>query len=166
MSSTSGRARPPELRTVSDEGATPRRQGCESDRDPPSPRRAPDLLDGLAVAERAALGEGCRRFDAGRFFDAHEVWEDAWRVASGDVRLLLQGLIQVAAAFHKGVVQRRPAGMVRLLDAALPKLEAGGGLARLGLADVRDELRRWREAAARWAGGEPPPSHAPPRLSV
>jgi uncharacterized protein len=165
MSSTSGRVRPPELRTASDEGATPR-LGCESDRDPPSPRRAPDLLDRLGVAERAALAEGCRRFDGGRFFDAHEVWEDAWRVESGDVRLLLQGLIQVAAAFHKGVVQRRPAGMVRLLDAALPKLDAGGGLARLGLDDVRDELRTWREAAARWAGGAPSPPHAPPRLSV
>jgi hypothetical protein len=94
------------------------------------------------------------------------VWEDAWRVESGEVRLLLQALIQVAAAFHKGLVQRRPAGMVRLLDAALAKLDASGGPARLGLADVRVELRAWRDAAARWAEGAGPPPYTPPRLSV
>ena len=132
----------------------------------PPPPVAPPLGDRLGAVTRAALDEGVRRFDAGCFFDAHEVWEDAWRLESGDARLLLQGLIQIAAAFHKGVVQRRPAGMVRLLDAGLAKLDAGGGPARLGLADVRAPLRAWREAAARWAGGGAPPADAPPRLSL
>jgi uncharacterized protein len=130
----------------------------------PEPARTANLRGALSTATGAALDEGCRRFDAGRWFDAHEVWEDAWRLEVGDVRLLLQGVIQVAAAFHKGLVQRRPAGMVRLLDAGLAKLDAGGGPARLGLVDVRGELRAWRDAAARWADGGVAPARVVPRL--
>lgn len=74
-------------------------------------------------ATALALAEGRRLFDAGRFFDAHEAWEAAWRVETGSARRVLQGLIQVAAGFHKGLVQGRPSGMVRLL---------GAGLARIG----------------------------------
>ena len=38
---------------------------------------------------RRALAEGSRHFDAGRYFEAHEVWEDAWRVEEGEARRLL-----------------------------------------------------------------------------
>lgn len=128
------------------------------------PSRHADLRDRLSAATGAALDEGVRHFDDGRFFDAHEVWENAWRDERGEVRLLLQGLIQIAAAFHKGLVQQRAPGMVRLLGAGLAKLDAVGGPARLGLADVRAELRGWREVAARWAAGAAPPERPPPRL--
>ncbi len=56
------------------------------------------------------FARGARLFDAGRFFEAHEAWEERWRVATDRAeRDLLQGLIQVAAAFHK-LVEMKPDG--------------------------------------------------------
>lgn len=39
-------------------------------------------------------------FNREEFYDAHEVWEDVWREAAGREKKFLQGLIQVAVAFH------------------------------------------------------------------
>ncbi len=118
------------------------------------------------LATRRALAEGCRHFHAGRYFEAHEVWEDAWRAERGDVRLLLQGLIQVAAGFHKGLVQGRPAGMVRLLAAGLARLDAAGGAGLLELAPLRADVLRWKAAAERWAEGGDRPALAPPCIDL
>ena len=46
------------------------------------------------------LNEGINFFNAGRFYDAHEAWEDLWRTSSGPVRLFYQGLVQAAVAMH------------------------------------------------------------------
>jgi hypothetical protein len=124
----------------------------------------PTAMDTLAESTRAALAEGCRRFDAGRFFDAHEVWEDAWRVETGATKLALQGLIQIAAGFHKGLVQRRPAGMVRLLQVGLARLEVSGGIGDLELGAFRADVARWREAARLWDEAGEPPALPLPRL--
>jgi len=43
---------------------------------------------------------GLRHFNARRFFEAHEVWEEIWLVESEPERTFLQGIIQIAAAFH------------------------------------------------------------------
>jgi hypothetical protein len=43
---------------------------------------------------------GIRLFNAREFYDAHEVWEDVWREATGVEKKFLQGLIQAAVAFH------------------------------------------------------------------
>lgn len=37
-------------------------------------------------------------FNAGQFFECHDVWEEVWKRASGDDRLFFQGLIQAAVA--------------------------------------------------------------------
>jgi predicted metal-dependent hydrolase len=55
------------------------------------------------TAER--LERGRKLFNSGLYFEAHEAWEDAWRVETGPVRLMLHGLIQVAAGLHKAVRQ-------------------------------------------------------------
>lgn len=70
-----------------------------------------------------ALHDGISLFNERQFFEAHEVWEDAWRTAAGDDRLLLHGLIQVAAGFHK-LQCGQPAGAVALLDKGMEKLAA------------------------------------------
>jgi predicted metal-dependent hydrolase len=74
-----------------------------------------------AIAEHVA--EGARIFDDGRFFEAHEAWEAHWLVEKDETRrLLLQGLIQIAAAFHKLVDKNAPEPAARLLDKGLAKL--------------------------------------------
>ena len=44
--------------------------------------------------------EGARLFNAGQFFESHEVLESLWHEVAGPDRSLLQGLIQAAAAYH------------------------------------------------------------------
>ena len=43
---------------------------------------------------------GIALFNSSEFYDAHEVLEDVWRAEQGPHKLFLQGLIQVAVAFH------------------------------------------------------------------
>lgn len=120
----------------------------------------------VSEATRRAIEEGCRRFEDRRFFDAHEVWEDAWRVEAGEVRLLLQGLIQVAAGFHKGLVQGRPSGMVKLLGSGLERLERADATGLLELEGFRAEVAAWREAARGWADGGDRPERPIPTLEA
>src|SRR5258707_11942703 len=65
--------------------------------------------------------EGLDRFNARRFWDAHEAWETIWLVAESDVEQFLQGMIQLAAAYHH-VKRGTYRGAVRLFDAALRRL--------------------------------------------
>jgi hypothetical protein len=46
------------------------------------------------------LQAGINFFNAGRYFEAHEAWEDMWREARGPLRLFYQGLVQAAVALH------------------------------------------------------------------
>jgi uncharacterized protein len=65
---------------------------------------------------------GVRLFNEQKFWHAHEAWEEHWLRAGGEEKTFLQGLIQLAAAYHH--VQRGTfRGGVRLFDAALAKLE-------------------------------------------
>ncbi len=65
--------------------------------------------------------EGVNHFNARRFWEAHESWEEIWLEADADVEQFLQGLIQLTAAYHH--LQRGTfRGGVRLIDAALRRL--------------------------------------------
>jgi len=46
------------------------------------------------------LQAGINFFNAERYFEAHEVWEDMWRSARGPLRLFYQGLVQAAVGLH------------------------------------------------------------------
>jgi hypothetical protein len=71
------------------------------------------------------FAEGARLFDAGEYFEAHEAWERRWKVATDATeRRFLQGLIQVAAAFHKLLVKGSIDPAQRLLARGLVKLDA------------------------------------------
>ena len=71
--------------------------------------------------DTSALQAGIDRFNAHEFWHAHEEWERLWLVAEGEGKLFLQGLIQLAAAYHH--VQRGThRGALRLFDASLRKL--------------------------------------------
>jgi predicted metal-dependent hydrolase len=73
------------------------------------------------ILPRSSLVAGLELFNAQKFWHAHEAWERDWLHAEGDLKVFLQGLIQLAAAYHH--VQRGTfRGGVRLFDAALSKL--------------------------------------------
>src|SRR6185503_20551548 len=44
--------------------------------------------------------DGINFFNAGRYFEAHEAWEDLWRETQGPLRLFYQGLVQAAVGLH------------------------------------------------------------------
>ncbi len=44
--------------------------------------------------------EGIELFNAGRYFDAHEIWEEIWLRSSGATKLFYQMLIQAAVGLH------------------------------------------------------------------
>jgi uncharacterized protein len=102
-----------------------------------------------------ALAQGQALFNAGRFWEAHEAWEAAWRVERGDVRRMLHGLIQVAAGCHHALVTGRAAGAVKLLASGLEKLESlPDDLGALALERFRRDVARTLEAARSWQSGE------------
>ena len=66
---------------------------------------------------------------AGRYFDAHEELEAPWKTAQGDARLVLQGLIQIAAGLHRLRLRpETPEGAFYLFDRGLEKLRRGRAL--------------------------------------
>lgn len=81
------------------------------------------------------LEQGERLFNAGRYFEAHEAFEEAWRSAAGEKKLACQALAQLAAAFHKlaqhGAAAR---GAAYLLERSREKLASAGGALPLGAA--------------------------------
>jgi hypothetical protein len=44
--------------------------------------------------------DGIEHFNAGRFFEAHEAWEEIWTRSEGQTKLFYQALIQAAVALH------------------------------------------------------------------
>ena len=85
----------------------------------------------------SCLREGARLFDERRFFEAHEAWEARWLVETDERRrLLLQGLIQIAAAFHKLVDKSAPVPAASLFAKGLAKLDRCAALPRFA-GDVR-----------------------------
>ena len=93
------------------------------------------------------LETGIRHFNGQEYFEAHEAFEDLWRAASGDLRLLYQGVVQACAGLVKH--QRGQDASARtLLQKGLAKLEAAPSPPGSGL-DVDRlviELRRILDA--------------------
>ncbi len=102
-----------------------------------------------------ALELGRALYNARRFWEAHEAWEAAWIEEDGEIRQLLQGLIQVAAGYFKGAVHRRPSGAVKLLASGLAKLEPlPDDVCGLALGPFRTAVAASLVEARRWASGE------------
>lgn len=98
---------------------------------------------------------GIEHFNALEFWHAHEAWEELWLAAESDLDQFLQGLIQVAAAYHhlkRGTFR----GGVRLFDAGLARLANFDsrlcGVDRDDVERLAREHRQW--AAERMARGE------------
>jgi uncharacterized protein len=107
-------------------------------RDRPLVAAPPTLAEALDAA--AAL------FDAGLFFEVHELLEPHWFRATGRAREALQGLIQVAVGFQH-LVNGNRRGALALLHDGVAKL-AAGALPDLPLEDFAAGARRCGAALA------------------
>ncbi|MDQ2978775.1 MAG: DUF309 domain-containing protein [Acidobacteriota bacterium] len=112
----------------------------------------------MTPATTLSLSRGRALFNRGAYFEAHEVWEAAWLDERGNTRRLLQGLIQIAAAFYKFSRGDAPGGALKLLDAGLARLQGieDRDAARLPLLRFREATARTRERVVMWARGDSP----------
>ena len=105
--------------------------------------------------------KGLEAFNSGHFYEAHEHWEEVWLETLDPEKMFLQGLIQVAAAFHHYSRANRQ-GAQNLLRAGLTKVErfpqVHGGLA---LEPLRVAVRRWLAALQ---DGDDPAKEEIPRI--
>ena len=90
---------------------------------------------------RAAVAE----FNAGNYYEAHELWEGLWLDAVGDEKLLMQGLAQVAAGYAKLEVGQVN-GARKLFERGLMRLHSTADGERLAdlLAVIEEGLERLR----------------------
>lgn len=102
---------------------------------------------------------GIHHFNSREFFEAHEVWEEIWLVESEPEKSFLQGLIQIAAAFHHychgnswGAELLLAAGIVKL--SRFPNHHAG-----LEIAPLRESSKSWARALGK--GETPHLDHLP-----
>ena len=109
----------------------------------------------LRAATAGALARGQALFNAGRFWEAHESWEAAWKAETGEPRLMLHGLIQVAAGCHHVVVTGHHHASVKLLTSGLDRLRSvPDGLGGLALSRFLGDAARTLQAAQEWEHGE------------
>jgi predicted metal-dependent hydrolase len=105
----------------------------------------------------AAFKHGLDEIRAGRYFEAHEQLEDAWRAAPAEERDFFQGLVHVAVAWYQAG-RGRPVATGRQLEKAARRL-ARFSPAHRGV-DVDDVLAQVAAAQDRVAEGsldlEPP----------
>jgi uncharacterized protein len=95
---------------------------------------------------------GLEEIRAGRFFEAHEELELAWRAAPAEERDFLQGLVHVAVAWYQAG-RGRPVATARQLEKAARRL-APFAPAHRGV-DVDGVLRQVEAARSRVAAGSP-----------
>jgi uncharacterized protein len=69
----------------------------------------------------AAFKRGLEAIRAGRYFEAHEELEEAWRAASAEERDFFQGLVHVAVAWYQAG-RGRPVATIRQLEKATRRL--------------------------------------------
>ena len=97
------------------------------------------------------LRQGIAEFNRGHFFEAHELWEEAWNNVVGEEKRFYQGLVQIAAGYHKLSLAQHN-GARKLLErgnqilSSFPPDYAGIDLASLLkiVADALDQLSAGR----------------------
>jgi hypothetical protein len=116
--------------------------------------------DPTPTALRGALAKSALLFDAGLFFEVHEVLEAEWIALAEPERSAVQGLIQIAVALHH-LAHANPRGATALFAAGRGRL-APHRPTFLGLdvAALLAGLEPWEEAAA--AGVWPRAAALPP----
>lgn len=79
------------------------------------------ICNGCFRKPPAGLLEGIRLFNAGEYFECHEVLETIWRAEPDSVRDLYQGILQIGVAFHH-LRQDNWRGAIKLLLGGIDKV--------------------------------------------
>jgi len=92
------------------------------------------------------FARGIALFNQGHFFEAHEVLEDVWREAAAEEKKFLQGLVQLAVAFHHHSTGNNT-GMRSVMERGMKNLEGQAeGFCGVNLDPLMQCLNTWREA--------------------
>lgn len=103
------------------------------------------------------LRDGIFFFNSGRYFEAHESWEDLWRLTRGPLRLFYQGLVQAAVGMHH-LSRSNINGARAQLGKSLSKLEQyPERFCRIDNAELIAGLRKILKHLEDGGGTEPPP---------
>jgi len=104
---------------------------------------------------------GIAHFNAAEFFEAHEVWEEIWLEEAEPEKTFLQGIIQIAAAFHH-YCRENADGTETLLAAGIVKLARFPAHHRgLAIDELRSAAKQWARSIGK---GEKPKRSEIPRL--
>jgi predicted metal-dependent hydrolase len=119
------------------------------------------VFPGLPADFVEKFSDGTEHFNSRRFFESHESWEEIWLKSEGAERRRLQGLIQIAAAFHHHS-RANLEGTESLLRAGLEKIsDAPAHHWGLNLGLLRSEVKKWLRVLE---AKKPVASKIPPRL--
>jgi hypothetical protein len=123
--------------------------------------RQSDAVAMRSTEKKGKFELGLEHFNSRRFFEAHEVWEEIWLVEAEPEKTFLQGLIQLAAAYHH-YVRGNPSGAESLLASGIVKLSRFPAHHHgLSIGELRATAKQW----ARLLGeGKNPGSTRLPRL--
>ena len=117
--------------------------------------------DGTVPGEES-LQQGIELFNAGRYFEAHEALEDAWRDGPAGEKQFLQGMVQAAVGMHhlsRGNLEGARGVLARAIGNLEPFLDAGVAARReILLPPLVKSLRAWLGHAEH--GGATPPRPA------
>ena len=110
----------------------------------------------MASEERVLFAKGVALFNDGEYFACHEVWEELWKRSAGEERIVLQGMIQAAAALlHAQRGNRR--GALSVYRKALINLAGGGKGSITGSSgDFRNSLDEYFKAVEKGLELSPP----------
>src|SRR5438477_9940125 len=92
------------------------------------------------------LTEGINFFNTGRYFEAHESWEDLWRVTRGPLRLFYQGLVQAAVGMHHLSRGNQNGGRAQITKSLAKLEEYPPRFCRIDNARLATELRNILES--------------------
>jgi dTDP-4-amino-4,6-dideoxygalactose transaminase len=114
-----------------------------------------------SLVDPAKFRHGIELFNAGSFFDAHEVLEDVWRESQGAEKDFLQAVIQAAVGLHHYSTGNIVGARSLLARASRKLADYPDGYCGIALDGLRLSLEEWM---ASLADGATPP--APPSLQA
>jgi len=112
--------------------------------------------------DQGAFLRGIQLFNEAEFFEAHEVLEDVWRAAPATEKRFLQGLIQIAVAFHHHSTGNLVGARSLLVRGTRNLVGSPDDFGGIDISKLRRVLPAWHDAFAD-GGSEPPLPRMEPR---